>query len=137
MVVTIQSRPPISFEKKKKITFSFINQFVTYPVFNAGRKTKVSLFSFRTTTFFLQSSILSLLVILILSAYSECRYKYISVLSIILKPFICNHVFILFHYVISIILLTLAYLYNLFPRGHLFAKYAHLFVKPCNDFHTH
>lgn len=111
MAVTIQSRPPIS-----------------------GMKTKVSLFYFRTTTFFLQSSILSLLVILILSAYSECRYKYISVLSIILKPFICNHVFILFHYVISIILLTLAYL---FPRGHLFAKYAHLFVKPCNDFHTH
>lgn len=131
MVVTIQSRPPISFEKKN---YLFIYKFVTYPVFNAGLKTKVSLFSFRTTTFFLQSSILSLLVILILCAYSECRYKYISVLSIILKPFICNHVFILFHYVISIILLTLAYL---FPRGHLFAKYAHLFVKPCNDFHTH
>lgn len=131
MVVTIQSRPPISFEKKKNL---LIYKFVTYPVFNTGRKTKVSLFYFRTTTFFLQSSILSLFVILILSAYSECRYKYISVLSIILKPFICNHVFILFHYVISIILLTLAYL---FPRGHLFAKYAHLFVKPCNDFHTH
>lgn len=132
MVVTIQSRPPISFEKKKN--YLLIYKFVTYSVFNAGLKAKVSLFSFRTTTFFLQSSILSLLVILILSAYSECRYKYISVLSIILKPFICNHVFILFHYVISIILLTLAYL---FPRGHLFAKYAHLFVKPCNDFHTH
>lgn len=132
MVVTIQSRPPISFEKKKN--YLLIYKFVTYPVFNAGRKTKVSLFSFRTTTFFLQSSILSLLVILILSAYSECRYKYISVLSIILKPFICNHVLILFHYVISIILLTLAYL---FPQGHLFAKYAHLFVKPCNNFHTH
>lgn len=132
MVVTIQSRPPISFEKKKN--YLLIYKFVTYPVFNAGLKTKVSLFSFQTTTFFLQSSILSLLVILILSAYSECRYKYISVLSIILKPFICNHVFILFHYVISIILLTLAYL---FPRGHLFAKYAHLFVKPCNNFHTH
>lgn len=134
MVVTIQSRPPISFEKKKKKNYLLIYKFLTYSVFNAGLKTKVSLFSFRTTTFFLQSSILSLLVILILSAYSECRYKYISVLSIILKPFICNHVFILFHYVISIILLTLAYL---FPRGHLFAKYAHLFVKPCNDFHTH
>lgn len=134
MVVTIQSRPPISFEKKKKKNYLLIYKFVTYSVFNAGLKAKVSLFSFRTTTFFLQSSILSLLVILILSAYSECRYKYISVLSIILKPFICNHVFILFHYVISIILLTLAYL---FPRGHLFAKYAHLFVKPCNDFHTH
>lgn len=134
MVVTIQSRPPISFEKKKKKNYLLIYKFLTYSVFNAGLKAKVSLFSFRTTTFFLQSSILSLLVILILSAYSECRYKYISVLSIILKPFICNHVFILFHYVISIILLTLAYL---FPRGHLFAKYAHLFVKPCNDFHTH
>lgn len=134
MVVTIQSRPPISFEKKKKKNYLLIYKFVTYSVFNSGLKAKVSLFSFRTTTFFLQSSILSLLVILILSAYSECRYKYISVLSIILKPFICNHVFILFHYVISIILLTLAYL---FPKGHLFAKYAHLFVKPCNDFHTH
>lgn len=111
MAVTIQSRPPISFEKKKN--YLLIYKFVTYPVFNAGRKTKISLFSFRTTTFFLQSSILSLLVKLILSAYSECRYKYISVLSIILKPFICNHVFILFHYVISIIILTLAYL---FPR---------------------
>lgn len=134
MVVTIQSRPPISFEKKKKkITFSFISLLLIQSLTLAGRP-KVSLFSFQTTTFFLQSSILSLLVILILSAYSECRYKYISVLSIILKPFICNHVFILFHYVISIILLTLAYL---FPRGHLFAKYAHLFVKPCNDFHTH
>lgn len=136
MVVTIQSRPPISFEKKKKkITFSFISLLPFQSLTLAGRPK--SLFSFRTTTFFLQSSILSLLVILILSAYSECRYKYISVLSIILKPFICNHVFILFHYVISIILLTLAYVYNLFPRGHLFAKYAHLFVKPCNDFHTH
>lgn len=134
MVVTIQSRPPISFEKKKKKNYLLIYKFLTYSVFNAGLKAKVSLFSFRTTTFFLQSSILSLLVILILSAYSECRYKYISVLSIILKPFICNHVFILFHYVISIILLTLAYL---FPQGHLFAKYARLFVKHCNDFHTH
>lgn len=133
MVVTIQSRPPISFEKKKKITFSFISLLLIQSSRLAWRP-KSLYFIFWTTTFFLLSSILSLLVILILSAYSECRYKYISVLSIILKPFICNHVFILFHYVISIILLTLAYL---FPRGHLFAKYAHLFVKPCNDFHTH